>query len=88
MGVGLGGLIRRTAPATTALTLVFIGGALFGQFAPTGLRQYLPETATQAVVSVHRSAGLLRPGAALALLAVYAVVALGAASIRMARRDA
>jgi ABC-type transport system involved in multi-copper enzyme maturation permease subunit len=87
LGVGLGALIRRTAPATTALTLVFIGGALFAQFAPTGLRQYLPETATQAVVTVHRSAGLLRPGAALALLAVYAAVALGAASIRIARRD-
>jgi ABC-type transport system involved in multi-copper enzyme maturation permease subunit len=88
LGVGLGALIRRTAPATTALTLVFIGGALFAQFAPTGIRQYLPETATQAVVTVHRSAGLLRPGAALALLAVYAAVALGAASFRIASRDA
>jgi ABC-type transport system involved in multi-copper enzyme maturation permease subunit len=88
IGVGLGALIRRTAPATTALTLVFIGGALFAQFAPTGLRQYLPETATQAVVTVHRSAGLLRPGPALALLACYAVIALGAAAMRIGRRDA
>jgi len=88
LGVGLGALIRRTAPATTALTLLFIGGALFAQFAPTGVRQYLPETATQAVVTVHRSAGLLRPGAAVALLAGYAIVALGAASLRIARRDA
>jgi hypothetical protein len=88
VGVGLGALIRRTAPATTALTLVFIGGALFGQFAPTGLRQYLPETATQAVVTVHGSAGLLHPGAALALLAGYAFVAMAAAAIRIGRRDA
>jgi ABC-type transport system involved in multi-copper enzyme maturation permease subunit len=87
LGVGLGALIRRTAPATTALTLVFIGGALFTQFAPTGIRQYLPESATQATVTVHRSAGLLRPGAALAVLAGYAIVALGAASLRIARRD-
>jgi ABC-type transport system involved in multi-copper enzyme maturation permease subunit len=88
IGVGLGAFIRRTAPATTVLTLVFIGGALFAQFAPTGVRQYLPETATQAVVTVHRSAGLLRPGAALAVLAGYAALALGAASLRIARRDA
>jgi ABC-type transport system involved in multi-copper enzyme maturation permease subunit len=88
LGVGLGALIRRTAPATTVLTLVFIGGALFAQLAPTGFRQYLPETATQAVMTVHHSAGLLRPGAALAVLAGYAAVALGAASLRIARRDA
>lgn len=88
MGVGLGALIRRTAPATTVLTLVFIGGALFADFAPTGVRQYLPETATQAVVTVHRSAGLLGVGAALVVLAVYAVVPLAAASLRIGRRDA
>jgi hypothetical protein len=88
LGVGLGALIRRTAPATTVLTLVFIGGALFAQFAPTGIRQYLPETATQAVMTVHHSAGLLPPGAALAALAGYAAVALAAASLRTARRDA
>jgi ABC-type transport system involved in multi-copper enzyme maturation permease subunit len=88
LGVGLGALIRRTAPATTVLTLVFIGGALFAQFAPTGVRQYLPETATQAVMTVRHSAGLLRPGAGLAVLAGYALVALAAASLRIARRDA
>ena len=80
--------MRRTAVATTALSLVLIGGALFGQFLPAGFRQYLPETATQAVVTVHRSAGLLRPATALAVLGVYAAVALWAASIRIARRDA
>jgi ABC-type transport system involved in multi-copper enzyme maturation permease subunit len=88
LGVGLGGLIRRTAPATTGLSLLLIGGVLFGQFLPAGFRQYLPSAATQAVVTVHRSAGLLRPGPALAVLTGYAAIALGAAAIRIGRRDA
>lgn len=88
VGVGLGGVIRRTAGATTALSLVLVGGAMFGTFLPAGFRQYLPEAAAQAAVTVHRSAGLLRPGPALAVLAVYAVVAFQLASIRVAHRDA
>jgi hypothetical protein len=88
IGVGLGGVIRHTAGATTALSLIVIGGLLFSQFLPAGWRQYLPETAAQAAVTVHRSAGLLRPGAALAVLAVYAVTALAAASIRVTHGDA
>jgi ABC-2 type transport system permease protein len=88
IGVGLGGAVRRTAGATTVLSLVLIGGAMFGQFLPAGFRQYLPESAIQAVVTVHRSAGLLRPGAALGLLAAYAGIAFELASIRVSRGDA
>ena len=61
IGVGLGGIIRHTAGATTALILVIIGGVMFGQLLPAGFRQYLPGTALQAAVTVHRSAGLLTP---------------------------
>ena len=39
-------------------------------------------------MTVHRSAGLLRPGTALLVLAVYAAIALGAAALRVAHRDA
>ena len=88
IGVGLGGVIRHTAGAVTALSLIIIGGLTVGQFLPVGWRQYMPGIATQAAVTVHRSAGLLRPGMALIVLAVYAAIALGAASIRVARRDA
>ena len=87
VGVGLGGIIRHTAGATTALSLVLIGGAMFSDLLPAGFRQYLPETAAQAVVTVHRTSGLLRPGPALAVLAVYAVVAMWLASIRVGRGD-
>jgi ABC-2 type transport system permease protein len=88
IGVGLGAVIRRTAGATTVLSLVLIGGAMFGQFLPAGFRQYLPETATQAMVTVHRSAGLLQPGTALAVLGLYTAIAMWAASIRVAHHDA
>ena len=88
IGVGLGGLIRHTAAATTALVLIIVGGVTLGQFLPAGLRQYLPGTALEAAVTVHRSAGLLRPGTAILVLGIYAIVALVAASMRMAHRDA
>ena len=56
IGVGLGGVIRHTAGAATTLALITVG-----QFLPAGWRQYMPGLATQAAVTVHRSAGLLRP---------------------------
>ena len=88
IGVGLGGLIRHTAAATTALVMVIVGGVTLGQLLPAGLRQYVPGTALQAAVTVNHSAGLLKPGAAVAVLGVYAALALVAASIRISHRDA
>lgn len=88
MGVGLGGLIRHTAGATAALMLVIVGGAVLGQLLPAGLRQYVPGTALEAAVTVHRSPGLLSPGTAIAVLGLYAAIALAAALLRVARRDA
>ena len=87
VGVGLAGVIRHTAGAVTALAMLILGGAIFGQMLPAGLRQYIPGIAVQAAVTVHRSAGLLRPGTAVLVLCVYAVVALGAAALRVAHRD-
>jgi ABC-2 type transport system permease protein len=88
IGVGLGGLIRHTAAATTALVVFIVGGVTIGQLLPAGLRQYVPGTALQAAVTVNHSAGLLKPGAAVVVLGIYAAIVLTAASIRMAHRDA
>ena len=88
IGVGLGGLIRHTAGATTTLTLIIVGGVTLGQLLPAALRQYLPGTAIQAAITVHPSSGLLAPDAAIAVLAAYAAIALTAALIRVAHRDA
>jgi hypothetical protein len=88
IGAGIGGVIRHTAGAATALSLLVIGGLTVGQFLPAGWRQYMPGTAVQAAVTVHRSAGLLRPGMAIGVLAVYAAIALGAAFMRATHSDA
>ena len=88
IGVGLGGLIRHTAAATTALVLIIVGGVTLGQFLPAGLRQYLPGTALEAAVTVHGSAGLLSPGMAIVVLCLYAAATLAAASLQVAYRDA
>jgi ABC-2 type transport system permease protein len=88
IGVGLGGLIRHTAGATTTLTLIIVGGVTLGQLLPAGMRQYLPGTAVQAAITVHHTSGLLTPVAAIAVLGAYAAAALAAASIRVGHRDA
>ena len=62
--------------------VVIVGGVTFGQLLPAGLRGYLPGTALQAAVTVHRSPGILAPGTAIVVLGVYAAIALAAASIR------
>jgi hypothetical protein len=54
IGGGLGGLIRHTAAATTTLTMIIVGDVILGQLLPAGLRQYLPGTAAQAAITVHR----------------------------------
>jgi ABC-2 type transport system permease protein len=87
-GVGLGGVIRHTAGATTAMVVVIVGGVTFGQLLPAAWRGYLPGTAIQSTVTVHRSPGILAPGMAIAVLGVYAAIALAAASIRAAHTDA
>jgi ABC-2 type transport system permease protein len=88
IGVGLGSLIRHTAGATTALTLIIVGDVTLGQLLPAGLRQDLPGTAAQAAITVHRSAGLLTPDAAIVILGAYAAIALAAGLIRVTHRDA
>ena len=60
---------------------------MLGQFLPAGLRQYLPGTALQAAVTVHWSAGLLKPVTAIIVLGAYAGIALVAASLRVTQRD-
>jgi ABC-2 type transport system permease protein len=88
IGVGLGGVIRHTAGATAAMAVVVVGGVTFGQLLPAALRGYLPGTALQAAVTVHRSPGILAPGTAIVVLGIYAAIALAAASMRAAHRDA
>jgi ABC-2 type transport system permease protein len=88
IGVGLAGVIRHTAGAVTALAMLIVGTFTLQELIPAGLRQYTPGTALQATVTVHRSAGLLKPGTAIVILGVYTAIALGAATLRVGHRDA
>ncbi len=88
IGLGLGGIIRRTAGATTALLVAIMGSQIFGLALPAGARQYLPGSALQAVTAVQHTAGLLSPGKGLAVMLAYAVVAVSVASRLIAARDA
>ena len=62
---------RQPVPRATTLALIIIGGLTVGQFLPADWRPYMPGIATQAAVTVHRSAGLLSPGVALAVLTFF-----------------
>lgn len=88
IGLGLGGIIRRTAGATTALLLGIMGSQIFGLALPAGARQYLPGPALQAVTSVQHLNGVLSPAKGLAVMVAYAVVAIAVASRLIGGRDA
>jgi ABC-2 type transport system permease protein len=87
VGFGLGSIIKRTALATTMLSVVIIGGQLVGLVLPEGARKYLPSSALQATVSVHRLPELLTPGSATTALVIYAVLTYAVAKQIVARRD-
>ena len=87
VGFGLGSILKRTAFATTMLSLVIIGGQLVGLVLPAGARKYLPSSALQATVSVHRLPELLTPGSATTALVVYALLTYAVAKRIVARRD-
>jgi hypothetical protein len=88
LGVGLGGIIRRNAAATTLLSVAIIGSQLFSVVVPTGARPYLPGIALQAAVTGSPSADLLAPVPAMLTLGAYAVAALAVAVVLVGRRDA
>lgn len=87
-GLGLGGIIRRTAGATTAVSMAIIGTQIFGMLLPEAIRQFLPGMAIQGMVGVEDAAGVLTPIASLGVLAAYAAAAIGVAATLIARRDA
>lgn len=88
LGLGLGGIMRRTSGAITVLMLAVMGTQIFGFAVPAGLREYLPGNAIQAVVTVSHSPELLGPVAAFAVLVAYAATAMGVASRLVSVRDA
>jgi len=88
LGVGLGGVIRRTAPATALLVTLIIGNQLFSAIVPEAARPYAPGAALQAAVTTVPTEDLLAPLPAVLVLAGYAALALIGACVLVGRRDA
>jgi ABC-2 type transport system permease protein len=87
LGVGLGGIVRRTAIGTTLLAVAIIGSQIFTGIAPQNAQRYLPGNALQAMVTGHTTTELLAPTTALLTFGIYATTALVAASLLVHRRD-
>ena len=88
LGVGLGAVLRRTAFATSLVSVLIIGSQIFAVSVPSGARPYLPGLALQATVTVSPSDDLLGPVAGLLVLAAYAAVAIIGAAWLIEKRDA
>ena len=88
LGIALSYRLRSIVRWTPLHVGLFVGGVTFGQLLPAGLRGYLPGTALQAAVTVHRSSGIITQGTAIVVLAIYAAITLAAAAMRAAHRDA
>ena len=87
VAVGLATLVRRTAAANIALSLVVVGGSLIGQAFPQSSRRVLPSSVIESTVSVREGSDLVEPWTAVAILGIYAVLSLAAASVALTRRD-
>ncbi len=92
LGLALGTLLRRPAGAIASLFgLVLVLPALTNALPSpwdSDVAKYLPSGAGRAMVATRGASDLLRPGAGLAVLAAYLVVALVLAGVAIVRRDA
>lgn len=88
LGVGLGGLLRRTTVTTALLVTALFGSQLFSVALPEGIRPYVPGAALQATVTALPDDTLLSPASGATVLAAYAIGALLLASLVISRRDA
>jgi hypothetical protein len=93
LGVGIGVLVRRSAAAIAILVgVIFVIPPVLLAL-PGGLQhateKFLPEIiAENSMTAVRPVAHSLSPWAGTGVLALYALVALGAGAWRLARRDA
>jgi hypothetical protein len=92
IGLGIGAIIRHTAGAICALAgVVFVLPMLLfslGSSIQNTVQKYLPDTMRNALTAARPVAHLLSPGPTLGLLCAYAMAALAAGALALARRDA
>ena len=91
IGLSLGALLRRTAGAiATLFGIVFVLPILTSALPSpwdTDVGKYLPSGAGVATFTVKHTSDLLHPGAGLAVLVAYAILALWLAGFALTRRD-
>jgi ABC-2 type transport system permease protein len=91
LGFALGAVLRRSAGAVTALfgLVFFLPGLmeLLPQSIKDNVNKYLPSNAGSAIYRQIKGSDVLSPGAGLAVLCAYALVALGIAALIVNRRD-
>lgn len=92
LGVAAGAILRSTAGGIAALVGIFFVIPLVGLALPSVVMEsisgYLPANAGQALYSTAHDPAILSPLAGLAVLAVYATIAIVLAAAAITRRDA
>jgi ABC-2 type transport system permease protein len=92
LGLGFGFIVRSTGGAIAALFATVLVLPLLAQALPSSwqhhVNKYLPLTIGNALISVHRDADQLAPGAGIAVLAGYLAVVWAIAVVVLHRRDA
>lgn len=92
IGMGLGAILRSTAPSIVALVALVFVLPLIGAFFSSGweytIQRYLPSQAGQAALSLTRGANSLSAGAGITVLGLYALVLLVVGAVLLRRRDA
>jgi ABC-2 type transport system permease protein len=92
ISLGLGAIIRYTAGAICALVgVLFILPLLFAPLSTSvqnTAQKFLPDLMRNPLIAVKPIAHMLSPGLTFGLLCVYAMVALAAGALVLARRDA
>jgi ABC-2 type transport system permease protein len=92
LGLGLGGLLRNTAGAVSALFGVLFAPQILAGFLPDTwsdeIYKYLPMPAGVAVTNVRADPASLGPWTGLGLFCLYTAVVLGLAAWQLRRRDA
>jgi ABC-type transport system involved in multi-copper enzyme maturation permease subunit len=93
LSLGIGGLIRKTAGAISAVVGIIFVLPVLTSLLPSSLdaiQKYLPANAGQAIITggVAQGATSLSPWIGLGVFFLYAVTALGAAAYTLVRRDA
>lgn len=92
LGVAIGALIRNTAGGIATLFGVLLILPVLAEALPTSwsdhVSQWLPSTAGQSVLAIHRDAHTLAPWPGFVVFCAYAAAALAGAAVLLKRRDA